>query len=173
MPGSTRRMKFDGLVGADNAVSKINADYETSLYAAMSSFIIHMYFWNCIIAHIADYAVSKINTDYETSLYAVMSAFIIPLNFWKYIIGPHMHQPKLPHSDTLSRSEGSISLGVEILCCSLAWQCYPLAWLSPFEIVSLSYLLAEIGMSGVVAPFSTASSATFAALYTGCRISLK
>jgi len=29
-------------VGADNALSKINPDYETSLYAAMASFIIHM-----------------------------------------------------------------------------------------------------------------------------------
>jgi len=29
---------------ADNAVSKINTDYETSLYAAMASFIIHIYF---------------------------------------------------------------------------------------------------------------------------------
>jgi hypothetical protein len=28
--------------GRDNALSKINADYETSLYAAMASFIIHI-----------------------------------------------------------------------------------------------------------------------------------
>jgi len=27
---------------ADNALSKINTDYETSLYAAMASFIIHI-----------------------------------------------------------------------------------------------------------------------------------
>jgi hypothetical protein len=43
---------------------------------------------------------------------------------------------------------------------------------SPFEIVSLSCLLAKIVMSRVVAPFSITSSATFAALYTGIRISL-
>ena len=29
---------------ADYALSKINTDYETSLYAAMASFIIHIYF---------------------------------------------------------------------------------------------------------------------------------
>jgi hypothetical protein len=29
---------------ADNRLSKINTDYETSLYAAMASFIIHIYF---------------------------------------------------------------------------------------------------------------------------------
>jgi hypothetical protein len=44
-------MSFNKLTGraeqpakADNAVSKINTDYETSLYAAMASFIIHIYF---------------------------------------------------------------------------------------------------------------------------------
>jgi hypothetical protein len=31
-------------VGADYVLSKINTDYETSLYAAMASFIIHIYF---------------------------------------------------------------------------------------------------------------------------------
>src|SRR6266487_5453162 len=38
---------------------------------------------------------------------------------------------------------------------------------------SLTCLLAEIGISKIVAPFSTASSAMFAALYTGCRISVQ
>jgi hypothetical protein len=31
-------------VGADYRLSKINTDYETSLYAVMASFIIHIYF---------------------------------------------------------------------------------------------------------------------------------
>jgi hypothetical protein len=31
-------------VGADYVLSKINTDYEISLYAAMASFIIHIYF---------------------------------------------------------------------------------------------------------------------------------
>jgi len=35
---------FDGARGADNVLSKINTDYEISLYAAMASFIIHIYF---------------------------------------------------------------------------------------------------------------------------------
>jgi hypothetical protein len=30
--------------GRNNALSKINTDYEISLYAAMASFIIHIYF---------------------------------------------------------------------------------------------------------------------------------
>jgi len=35
---------YDGAPGADNVLSKINTDYEISLYAAMASFIIHIYF---------------------------------------------------------------------------------------------------------------------------------
>ena len=33
-------------------------------------------------------------------------------------IGPNRHQPKMPHSVTLSRSEGSVALGVEMLRCA-------------------------------------------------------
>jgi hypothetical protein len=32
-------------------------------------------------------------------------------------IGPNTHQPEMPHSVTLSRSEGSLSLGLEMLPC--------------------------------------------------------
>ena len=44
-------MSFNKFIGiaeqpakADNRLSKINTDYETSLYTAMASFIIHIYF---------------------------------------------------------------------------------------------------------------------------------
>jgi hypothetical protein len=48
----------------------------------------------------ADYAVSKLNVDYKRSQSSVLAGFIIG-----------------PSTVTLSRSEGSIALGVEMLRC--------------------------------------------------------